>query len=285
MSTADATGTFRLLVVAAEAVDGQQVRDAVAERAPDRDAEIHLVAPAIDQSKLEHVMGDVDEATDRARERLERSAQALERAGLEPSDARVGDADLKLAITDALADFDADEILIVAHSDGGPSSERQWIEEAEREFSQPITEIYVDSSGAEAQVTDVERMPAGHADTDPGEVEGESSNLPPYSRRDLLGIAVAILGTIVLVILAASGSENLNSQGGFGAESGGGLTDQSVRILIAGAVALVNLAHVVGLTLFQAGPYRGGFRDFFAKTSLYGTPLAIVASVILLLAD
>jgi hypothetical protein len=285
VSTADATGTFRLLVVAAEAVDGQQVRDMIAERAGQRDAEVRLVAPAIDQSKLEHIMGDVDEAGDRARERLERSAQALERAGLEPTDARIGDSDLKLAIADALVDFEADEIVIVAHSGGGPSYEKNWIEEAEREFSQPITEIFVDSSGAEAQITDVEKRPPGHHDGDPGEIDDERTNLPPYSPRDLLGIAVAIVGTIVLVILAASGSENLNSQGGFGAESGGGLTDQSVRILIAGAIALINLAHVVGLTLFQAGPYRGGFRDFFAKTSLYGTPVAIVVSVILLLAD
>jgi hypothetical protein len=96
---------------------------------------------------------------------------------------------------------------------------------------------------------------------------------------------VAIVGTIVLVILAASGSENLNSNGGFGSESGGGLTDQSVRILIAGAFGLINLAHVVGLTLFQSGPYRGGFRDFFANTSLYGTPLAIVVSALLLALD
>ena len=274
-----------MLVIAAEAVDGEQVRNAIAERIGGRDAEIRLVAPAVDQSKLEHIMGDVDDASDRARKRLEQSAQALERAGLEPTDARVGDADLKLAITDALADFDADEILIVAHSGGGPSFEKDWIAEAEREFSQPITEIYVDSAGAETQVTDVETKPAGHTGDDPGEVEGQSSNLPPYSRRDLLGIAVAIIGTIVLVILAASGSENLNSRGGFGAPTGGGLTDQSVRIMIAGALGLINLAHVVGLTLFQAGPYRGGFRDFFANTSLYGTPLAIVASVILLLAD
>lgn len=274
MSTADATGTFRLLVIAAEAVDGEQVRDMIAERAGGRDAEVRLVAPAIDQSKLEHVMGDVDDAGDRARERLERSTEALERAGLAPTDTRVGDSDLKLAIADALVDFDADEIVIVAHSGGGPSFERRWIEEAEREFSQPITEIFVDSSGAETQITDVEKRPPGHHEGDPGEIDDERTNLPPYSPRDLLGIAVAIVGTIVLVILAASASEDLT-----------GLSSQSVQVLIAGAMALINLAHVVGLTLFQAGPYRGGFRDFFAKTSLYGTPLAIVASVILLLAD
>jgi hypothetical protein len=49
-------------------------------------------------------------------------------------------------------------------------------------------------------------------------------------------------------------------------------------------MGLINLAHVVGLTLFQAGPHRGGARDFFARLSLYGTPLAIVVSAALLAA-
>ncbi len=275
MSAPDTTGAYRLLVVAAETVDGAQVRDAIAQRAPGRDAEVHLVAPAIDQSKLEHVMGDVDHATESARERLERSAAALERAGLEPTDAQVGDTDLKLAITDALADFPADEILIVAHSDGGPSYERQWIEEAEREFSQPITEVFVDhTDSGEARVTDVERKPAGHTEADPGEVEGQSRNLPPFAPRDVLGIAVAIVGTIVLVVLAASGSEDLT-----------GISSQSVRIMIAGGMGLINLAHVVGLTLFQSGPHRGAGRTLFADLSLYGTPLAIVVSALLLTLD
>lgn len=107
-----------------------------------------------------------------------------------------------------------------------------------------------------------------------------SANLPPFSPRDVLGIAVAIVGTIVLVILAASGGENLNSTGGFGSSSGGGFTDQSARILIAGALGLINLAHVVGLTLF-----RGAWRDFFARLSLYGTPVAILVSALLLALD
>jgi hypothetical protein len=54
--------------------------------------------------------------------------------------------------------------------------------------------------------------------------------------------------------------------------------------MIAGGMGLINLAHVVGLTLFQAGPHRGGARDFFALLSLYGTPLAIVVSAALLAA-
>jgi hypothetical protein len=285
VSTTDTTGTYRLLIVAAEAIDGEQVRNEVAERAQGRDAHVRLIAPAVDQSKLEHTMGDVDEANEAARQRLEQSAAELERAGVAPEDARIGDADLKLAISDALAEFAADEILIVAHSGDSPSYERDWIEEAEREFEQPITEIFVERDSGEARVADVERKPAGHADTDPEEAEGQSRNMPPFSRRDVLGIVVAIVGTIALVILAATGSDNLNSNGGFGAETEGGLTNQTVRIIIAGVMALINLAHVIGLTLFQAGPYRGAGRDLFARLSLYGTPLALAASIALLLAD
>jgi hypothetical protein len=286
VSTTPATDTHKLLVIAAEAVDGDAVRDAVLEHAQARDVQVRLVAPAIDQSKLEHVMGDVDEATARARERLERSAHALERAGLQPVEARVGDADLKQAISDALGDFAADEILIVAHSGDAPSFERDWIDQAEREFPQPITEVFVERLDGEAQVADVEHKPAGQTDRAPGEVEGQSPNMPPFAPRDVLGIVVAIVGTIVLVVLAAiGGGDDLNSTGGFGSETGGGLTNQTVRVIIAGAMALINLAHVVALTLFQAGAYRGGFRSLFANLSLYGTPAAIAASLILLLAD
>jgi hypothetical protein len=51
--------------------------------------------------------------------------------------------------------------------------------------------------------------------------------------------------------------------------------------LIAGAMGLVNLAHVVGLMLFQTVRYRGFWRDFFARLSLYGTLAAIVAALLI----
>ena len=52
-------------------------------------------------------------------------------------------------------------------------------------------------------------------------------------------------------------------------------------VVIAGLMGLVNVTHIVGLTLFQTGPYRGFWRDFFARLSLYGTPIAIVVSLLL----
>jgi hypothetical protein len=51
--------------------------------------------------------------------------------------------------------------------------------------------------------------------------------------------------------------------------------------LIAGALGLVNLAHIVGLMLFQTVRYRGFWRDFFARLSLYGTVAGVVASLLI----
>jgi hypothetical protein len=272
-------GTHRLLVVAAEEISGGELREAIGEHVKGRRAEVRLIAPALTESGLEHVMGDVDDALAAARERLERSAAELERAGIEAESA-VGDSDLRLAIEDALRSFDADEIVIVAHRDGGPYLERQGIEEAEREFEPPITELFVERrEGREPTVADVETVGAGQRRADPGEREPESRNLPPFSPRDLIGIVVAVVGTIVLVVIAADGGSELGQSGGFGAEDS--FSSEAAQVVIAGLMGLINVAHVVGLTLFQTGPYRGFWRDFFAWLSLYGTPIAIVVSLLL----
>jgi hypothetical protein len=221
VATTDAStpsGTFRLLVVAAEEISGGALRDAVREHVEGRETAVRLIAPALTESGLEHAMGDVDDALVAARERLEH-------------------------------------------------------EEAEREFEPPITELFVERhEGGEPTVAQVEHIGPGRR-AEPGEREPESRNLPPFSPRDLAGILVAIVGTIVLVVIAASGSDDLSGAGG--------LSSQSVQILIAGGMGLVNLAHVVGLTLFQTVSYRGLGPDFFARLSLYGTPIAIVISVLL----
>jgi hypothetical protein len=44
---------------------------------------------------------------------------------------------------------------------------------------------------------------------------------------------------------------------------------------------LINLAHVVALVLFSAIRYRGLPERFFANLSLFGTPVAIVAALLL----
>ena len=56
----------------------------------------------------------------------------------------------------------------------------------------------------------------------------------------------------------------------------------AAMVLIALAMALINLAHTVGLLLFQSVRYEGMFSRLFARLSMIGTPVAIVASLVLL---
>ena len=48
-------------------------------------------------------------------------------------------------------------------------------------------------------------------------------------------------------------------------------------------IALINMAHVVGLTLFESVHYRGGWETFFRSLALVGTPLAVAANLAILL--
>ena len=274
---ADTGSSRRVLIVAAAPIEGDEVRAAIAERVGD-DAEVRLLAPAVDQSAFELVMGDVDEAMEQARETLARSTAELRRAGID-ADGDVGDPDVKLAIEDALRTFPADEVVIVGHRDA-PRIESRGIEDAEHEIEPKITEIFVSGDGGGAHVAATDEVGEGRHPVDPAETEPRSRNLPPFSPRDLAGIAVALIGTIILIVLAAT-CENPNQQGGFDDASGGGLDECAARMIIAGALALANIAHVVGLMLFQAGGYRGWGRQFFAWLSLVGTPLAIVASLLI----
>jgi len=274
-----ARGTFRLLVVAAEAVAGAEVPKAVAERADGRRAEVRVIVPALTETKFQHMVGSIDEAIADAQRRLDRSLAELREAGVEAT-GRTGDSDLRQAIVDSLQDFDADEILLVAHRDDPPPLEREGISEAERTIETPITELYVTGSRDGRHIAEVEHAGPGSERIDPGERQPESRNLPPFAFRDVLGMLVAAVGTIALVVLAANcgGDENLNTQGGLGDE--GGFGGCELRVLIAGGLGLINLTHIVGLMLFQSGPYRGVWRTFFARLSLYGTPAAIVVSLL-----
>jgi hypothetical protein len=264
-----------LLVVATEAVAGAELRRQVEERLGGRGGAVHVVSPAVTQTGLKHAMGDVDEAIEEASGRLEESMRDLRRIDAEVT-GRVGDPDPVLAINDALAVFSADEILIVTH----PDEESRWLEQdvferARREFEPPITHVVAerDRSGEE-HVAEVERAPRGVEEHDEPQLRGRSANLPPMSLMDVGGILVAIVGTIVLVVLAATCPGDLE-------EGGGSDTACVVRAIIAGLFGLINIAHVVGLVLFESLDYRGVWQRFFAQLSLFGTPAAIVISLLI----
>jgi hypothetical protein len=269
----------RALVVVNEQVSGGELRDSLLAHLGKDASEIFVVAPALADSALKHTMGDVDDAIGPARERLEKTLEELKKAGIEAK-GEVGDSDPIQAISDEIIKFEPNQILVVAHRDEeGAFAEKGLLEQAERDFDLPVLELVV-SNEPEPQVLDVKSTKPGA-----GRRKGwrPSYNWPPLSRRDVAGILVAIIGTLVLGVLAAECAGHANGNGN-DLEEGrlGGAC--AARILIALGIALINLAHVVGLFLFQSVRYEGIFSRFFARLSLFGTPTAIVISLLLGLA-
>jgi hypothetical protein len=267
---------FRLLIVATSSNISEPVRREIDRRAAGRPTKTMVVVPALAGSRFQQAAGDVDDAIAHADEQREPAAEEAREAGAElVTEPRIGDSDPLLAIEDALREFPAQEILIVTR----PAEDAAWMEEdlfdrARKRFSQPIAHFVLDPKTDE--VVDADRAEAGHEAPGDAEVRDGSGNMPPFSVRDLLGIVVAIVGTAILVVLAASCGD-FSAEGGL---TGGGLSGCAARLLIAGALGLVNLAHIVGLMLFQTVRYRGFWRDFFAQLSLYGTLVAIIAALL-----
>jgi hypothetical protein len=270
-------GSSPVLVVAAEEIAGegtQAVVEEIRRRAGDTRDVVHVVCPILVSSGLKQTLGDVDDAIPPAEERLEKTLRALREAGLEVS-GEVGDADPVVAIHDALQKYGAERILVVGHAeeDERAHSEKELLDRINREFDQPATELFVARRGDGQQVEGRETAPAGADRSEEG--HRFSQNLPPLRLQDGLGIAVALVGTFILIILAANCPDKHEEQGGPLMTIAGGC---ALRYLIAGGFFLINLGHLGALLLMESVGYRGPFERFFARLSVIGTPLAIVVS-------
>jgi hypothetical protein len=266
-----------VLIVTMESLSGEMLRtvvDEVRRVSPGRAPHARVVAPILAESALKHQAGDIDSARGPALERLEQSLRALNDADIEAS-GEVGDADPAMAISDELQKLEVDRILLVSHArdEDAAYAEKELLERVKREFEPPVTEVRVADDGDQV----VERRRAGAGTERAEEGRRISRNLPPLRLQDTLGLGVAVLGTIVLIVLAAS----CGDPGGSGA--GTSISACGVRYLLAGAFFLINLGHVGALLLMESVGYRGPFERFFARISLLGTPAAIAAS--LLIAD
>jgi len=236
---------------------------------------VMVIAPAVERTALRHALGDVDAAAREARDRLEISLAELRAAGISAM-GEVGDSDPLIAAKDALRQYPADEVLIVAHA----GDQARWFEDglferAQEELYPPLHLIAIRREAGDGmpRLADVKGVGAGRKR--PAGAERElrlSPNLPRLTRGDLAGVLVAIVGTIVAIVLAGTGP---------GADSAGG----AAQILIAMAVALINMAHVVGLTLLESVGSRGGWQRFFRNLSMVGTPLAVLANALITIFD
>ena len=267
------TSSHRVLAIVPTDLLGEEPVEEIRRAAGGNGFELRVVVPAVEANAFRHTMGDIDEPKREAEERLRRVLATLEAHGIAAA-GEVGDPDPVQAAQDSLLKAPADEVLIFEHEE----DQARWFEEGLLEKAQAgidpplrMVVLHDDRDGSE-RVVDVERSGRGTVDLAEGHEVG-SAYLPGLSRGDFAGIVVAIVGTIVVGVLAAA----------VAAEDGGTGGKEAIAILIAIGIALVNLAHVVGLTLMESVRYRGGFNKFFRYLSLVGTPVAVVVNFILLL--
>ncbi len=89
---------------------------------------VHVVAPAVRQSRLQWLTNAEDDARAEAQRTAEEVASATE-GEAEHVEAEAGDSDPLLAVEDALRTFDADEIVVVTRTGDNAS----WLEEGAAE--------------------------------------------------------------------------------------------------------------------------------------------------------
>lgn len=128
-----------ILVIANRTCECPALHEDIARRAAPG-ADVLVVAPALN-SRVRHWVSDTDDAVRAARERVAAAVEELRRRGV---DARgeVGDAEPLHAIEDALAKFEAEEILLSTY----PPGRSHWLEKglvdrARERFAQPVTHL------------------------------------------------------------------------------------------------------------------------------------------------
>ena len=135
----------RLLVVVTTDVPDATLSELVLRRAGE-DAEVRVVAPASDISRLDWLTNAEDDARGEASSLAESAADAAPTADVK---AEVGDSDPIKAIEDALREFSADEVLVVTR----PDDDASWLEEgsgetAQTRFRVPVSFVTVAADGS-----------------------------------------------------------------------------------------------------------------------------------------
>ena len=268
----------RVIAIVTDELHGSEPIEQLQANANGTGVEVRLVVPAVEASPLRHTMGDIEGPRKQAGERLERNLETLRAGGVEVS-GEIGDPDPVQAAQDALLKAPADEVLIFEHAEGQAEwYEKGLYERAQESIEPPLRLIILETGSEQApdHVVDVEKTGRGTINPIADKEVAGGAYIPGMTRSDLAGMIAGVLGTIVVAILAAA------IAGGAGHESGW----EAVAILIAIGVALANLAHVVGLGIFESIRYRGTFAKFFRRVALVITPLALVVNLaILLFAD
>jgi hypothetical protein len=129
---------MRLLVLTDDPAADTNLRENLEEIAAGDELEVKVVAPLRPESTIDLATGDIDDARAGAQARAEDAAAESETAAAVTSaEPKVGDADQLLAIGDALAEFEAEGIVLVDPDD------EELAAAARKRFGLPVTELAV----------------------------------------------------------------------------------------------------------------------------------------------
>jgi len=271
------TATLKVLLVADEEFRGPDFMDEIRQHIEGRSAEVSVfvIAPALASSGLEHELAAFDEPIREATVRLENILTELRGVGIEAV-GEVGDGDVIVAIGDGLREFDPDEIMLVSHTDKAEAyGEKDLWKNIEHEFHQPVVQLIVGNpaAGEKPELVETHRDP-GREETEQEMIE-RTRNVPPFTKRDLIGMMVGFFGTIALGLIAVGA-------GSAGADGNGGISGGAAAVLLLAIGAfLINAAHIVGLLFFQSVRYTGVWEKFMARLAMLYTIPAIVVSLII----
>ena len=133
---------MKLLVVTPEPVDADRLRDTVGPEV--EGAEVLVVSPATNRSRLAFWVSDSDEAIAEAEQAEERTVESLQSAGVDAS-GDTGESEPAVAVQDALATFAADRIVIFEHPAGDRDArEDTGLEDLEERFGIPVTRALIE---------------------------------------------------------------------------------------------------------------------------------------------
>ena len=129
---------MKLLVLTPEPVDADLLRTALGDEV--EGAEVLVVSPATNQSKLAFWVSDSDEAIAEAEARPGGDGRAARGGRASTPPATPARASPRSRIQDALATFDADRIVVFSHPEGDRDyREDEGLADAEERFGVPLT--------------------------------------------------------------------------------------------------------------------------------------------------
>jgi uroporphyrinogen-III synthase len=134
----------KILVLVSESIDADALRSALGDDVA-ADDEVLVVAPALNE-RSRFFLADPDPAIERAQAVQEETAARLEEQGVDAVPAVTpGEEDPLQALEDALATYDADEIVLFTHSSGAQNwLEDGLVDEAQRRFDAPVRHLVVE---------------------------------------------------------------------------------------------------------------------------------------------